>query len=361
MGITLNLLFPSLTGGTSLASFVGPSSPPIVGHHGFTPEASSESRLIPLQISSVIRDGVLIYENFPFFLRTSLDEGRQDGSASLTEGRIQGSSISASKKELETNKHATLMRWHQASCYLNRWVISGAMLNQGMTEEINCLVRGIDVRVAREQEEMGRTIDALLDWFQDPSPDPALKEKKKMELDQLRDVFMAHIQKHPPGSYLYRDGMILGTTHEGRPAKGKLMYRSAVKKYLPAFFSAFNNTDLHPLVRAAKVYQDWITLHPAIDGNGRTARLLMDGALMRAGYPPPIGKLPFAANFGEVEIDWVKVRPERIPLSRVAHAIKDGIAKSVVKIGKERIPFFLSSSKLELPPDCEMDALTFYP
>ena len=42
----------------------------------------------------------------------------------------------------------------------------------------------------------------------------------------------------------------------------------------------------HPIERAAKVHADFVGIHPFIDGNGRTSRLLMNLELMKAGYPP---------------------------------------------------------------------------
>lgn len=46
--------------------------------------------------------------------------------------------------------------------------------------------------------------------------------------------------------------------------------------------------DLHPLVRAAELHTRFVKLHPFVDGNGRTGRLLLNFELMKAGYPPAI-------------------------------------------------------------------------
>ena len=44
----------------------------------------------------------------------------------------------------------------------------------------------------------------------------------------------------------------------------------------------------HPVVFAAILHRELVTIHPFIDGNGRAARLLMNLALLQAGYPPAI-------------------------------------------------------------------------
>jgi Fic family protein len=46
--------------------------------------------------------------------------------------------------------------------------------------------------------------------------------------------------------------------------------------------------ELHPIVRAALAHHRLVSIHPFIDGNGRTARLVMNLLLMREGYPPTI-------------------------------------------------------------------------
>ncbi|MEO0018809.1 MAG: hypothetical protein RLZZ522_2092 [Verrucomicrobiota bacterium] len=43
--------------------------------------------------------------------------------------------------------------------------------------------------------------------------------------------------------------------------------------------------DLHPVLLAADVHAQLVGIHPFVDGNGRTSRLVMNLILMRAGYP----------------------------------------------------------------------------
>ena len=43
--------------------------------------------------------------------------------------------------------------------------------------------------------------------------------------------------------------------------------------------------NVHPVVHAALIHLDVVKIHPFIDGNGRTARILMNVLLRREGYP----------------------------------------------------------------------------
>lgn len=56
-------------------------------------------------------------------------------------------------------------------------------------------------------------------------------------------------------------------------------------------FIKWYNTDaktLHPLEIAAMVHIKFVGIHPFVDGNGRTSRLLLNLELMKNGYPPVV-------------------------------------------------------------------------
>lgn len=47
---------------------------------------------------------------------------------------------------------------------------------------------------------------------------------------------------------------------------------------------------LHPVERAAMLHVIFVGIHPFIDGNGRTARILLNFELMKVGFPPIVIK-----------------------------------------------------------------------
>jgi fido (protein-threonine AMPylation protein) len=67
-----------------------------------------------------------------------------------------------------------------------------------------------------------------------------------------------------------------------------------VPDYLEDFLKWLNSLedtrDLHAIELAAIAHYKFVYIHPFIDGNGRTGRLLMNLILMRSGFPPVIIK-----------------------------------------------------------------------
>ena len=55
--------------------------------------------------------------------------------------------------------------------------------------------------------------------------------------------------------------------------------------------------DLHPVVRACFLHGEFVKIHPFIDGNGRTARLLLNFELIQSGYPPIVIKTENRADY----------------------------------------------------------------
>ena len=69
---------------------------------------------------------------------------------------------------------------------------------------------------------------------------------------------------------------------------------SEIEELLDDYVEWMNSEEtgaLHPVEFAALAHYKFIFIHPFLDGNGRTSRLIMNLILLRAGYPPVIIKL----------------------------------------------------------------------
>ena len=64
-----------------------------------------------------------------------------------------------------------------------------------------------------------------------------------------------------------------------------------VNDAMERFMDNLAHDQQHCVLKAAKAHFDLVTIHPFIDGNGRTARLLMNLILLQHGYPPAIKRV----------------------------------------------------------------------
>ena len=103
------------------------------------------------------------------------------------------------------------------------------------------------------------------------------------DVRQLHALVLAKIDDENAGQYRYVPVQISGSTHEPPPSWN-----------IPALMDEWvgwlqeQEGEMLPVALAAIAHHKLVSIHPFIDGNGRTARLIMNLILMRAGYPPAI-------------------------------------------------------------------------
>ena len=61
-----------------------------------------------------------------------------------------------------------------------------------------------------------------------------------------------------------------------------------IPELMEKFILWLHKTNAHPITLAIDAHFKFVSIHPFVDGNGRTARLLMNLLLMQKGYPPAI-------------------------------------------------------------------------
>ena len=98
----------------------------------------------------------------------------------------------------------------------------------------------------------------------------------------IKQVHTLVLMDRPEDRGIYRriPVRIMGAFHE--PPEPVLVPELIDK--LVAEFAA--NKKLHPMERAALFHLKFEGIHPFVDGNGRTGRLILNLMLMQAGYPP---------------------------------------------------------------------------
>ncbi len=101
------------------------------------------------------------------------------------------------------------------------------------------------------------------------------------ELLDVHAIIMAEIDPTRAGKYRTDRVLITGTRFVP-PGSHKFA------ELVPAIIELANASSVHPVVRAAEMHYNIVAVHPFADGNGRTARLLMNYQLLRNGLPPAV-------------------------------------------------------------------------
>lgn len=96
----------------------------------------------------------------------------------------------------------------------------------------------------------------------------------------LHHLILKSIDNKNAGEYRKSNVLISGSAH--RPVEHFLVKERMDE--LVKWYKA-NKDTMHPIQLAAEFHFRYVYIHPFIDGNGRSARLLMNLILMRNGYP----------------------------------------------------------------------------
>lgn len=141
------------------------------------------------------------------------------------------------------------------------------VINEGLT------IGGKSMREHLEAINHNHAVEFVKDLVQKKSP---VTEKLLL---QIHHLVLRGIDVENAGRYRKLQVMIKGSKHI--PPQAFL-----VPKQMEELFIWYNKnkSHLHPVVLAANLHEKLVTIHPFIDGNGRTARLLMNLVLLQHGF-----------------------------------------------------------------------------
>lgn len=180
--------------------------------------------------------------------------------------------------------------------------IEGNTLTYGQTELLLIFDKTTGDHDMREYEEMKAhdvAIKKVVEYANDKSRDLAeadIRELNKLILvrpfwsdaitpdgQPTRKLIQPGEYKKQPNSVRLQNGEIFHyASPEETPAK--------MEQLIQWYRQASTDEKIHPVEVAARLHYDFVRIHPFDDSNGRTARLLMNYALIRNGYPPTIVK-----------------------------------------------------------------------
>ncbi|MEW9677331.1 Fic family protein [Lentibacillus sp. L22] len=119
-------------------------------------------------------------------------------------------------------------------------------------------------------EEMVRRKESLSEW--------QIKNLHRLILKGINDAYA--------GNYRDQQVFISGAKHTP-PAP--FLIKEQMEKLMNWYEQ--ETKQLHPVTRGAMLHAIFVGIHPFIDGNGRTARLLLNLELMKDGFPPVVIKV----------------------------------------------------------------------
>ena len=168
-----------------------------------------------------------------------------------------------------------------------RWTYhSNAIEGNTLTlKETKVALEGITIggKTLREHFEAINHKDAIL-FIEDL----AQKEERLSEysIKQIHSLILKNIDDENKGKYRTTNVIISGAEH--KPPQS-----FEVQSKMQEFIKKYNEniTKLHSIELASFVHIEFVKIHPFIDGNGRTSRLLMNLELIKAGFPPVVIKL----------------------------------------------------------------------
>ncbi|WP_105616459.1 Fic family protein [Vallitalea okinawensis] len=112
------------------------------------------------------------------------------------------------------------------------------------------------------------------------------EEFSEWQIITIHGLVLKGINDEYAGKYRDQNVIIAGAVH----IPPDFLVLSELMRDFIVWYHSNEAKELHPIARATRVHGEFVKIHPFIDGNGRTARLLLNLELMKAGYPPIVIK-----------------------------------------------------------------------
>ncbi len=108
-------------------------------------------------------------------------------------------------------------------------------------------------------------------------------EMSEWNIKNIHSLILKDIDNKNAGKYRNENVIISGASHI---PPNHVLLQEHMQKLIIEYNKEWN--DFHPVIKACLLHGEFVKIHPFIDGNGRTARLLLNFELMKYGYTPII-------------------------------------------------------------------------
>ena len=107
-----------------------------------------------------------------------------------------------------------------------------------------------------------------------------IAEKKELDERIVKDIHELLTENIIQGGIYRREEVRISGAGFTPPSGNEMLYQ------IKDFYQSLNRSDLNDIELAAWTHAEFVRIHPFVDGNGRTSRLLMNYQLMSKGFLP---------------------------------------------------------------------------
>ena len=158
--------------------------------------------------------------------------------------------------------------------------IEGNLLDQGETHLVvqeGLTISGKSLRDQAEARNLAQALTYLEDLAQNDRP------VSQTDVRQIHKLILTDINDEEAGSYRRVKVKISGSAYEPPQPESVAPQMTDFSDWLLSVTQNLEEED--PIVAACAAHAWFAQIHPFIDGNGRTARIIMNLVLMKKGYP----------------------------------------------------------------------------
>ncbi|MBC7772387.1 MAG: Fic family protein [Pyrinomonadaceae bacterium] len=192
----------------------------------------------------------------------NVEAAHADYLAQRDAGRIHANSVEAIRVEL--TYHSNAIEGSTLSLRETQLIIDGHAPTSGKT-----------LREIYEARNHDRALRMIEEWAQQRPLSVPLTETDVLN---VHGHVLADIDPKFAGRFR-TDRVLIKGTRFVPPGSQKFV------ELIPRMLELATRTGIHPALQAAELHYNLVAIHPFVDGNGRTARLLMNHHLLRHEYP----------------------------------------------------------------------------
>ena len=136
-----------------------------------------------------------------------------------------------------------------------------------------------------------------------------------------------------------------------------------IRELMPTLLYAYENSDAHPIAKAAAFHAMFENIHPFQDGNGRTGRLILNYMLEKEGYPPIALKHDAKQDYKKSLEEWQVRGNPKMFLDVVKNYVLDElqeririitVTRETMKVLNMDLKYENSEKPMELDDDLEI-------